>query len=72
MSTICLEQSVHNSHKYQKSTNRILTKKLIHLIIMLDHSAEVAEWQTRMVQDHVLARVWKFDSSLRHQNTTST
>jgi hypothetical protein len=27
----------------------------------------VAEWQTRMVQDHVLARVWRFNSSLRHQ-----
>ena len=28
--------------------------------------AEVAEWQTRVVQDHVPARVWRFDSSLRH------
>ena len=24
-------------------------------------------WQTRMVQVHVLARVWRFKSSLRHQ-----
>ena len=29
--------------------------------------AEVAEWQTRMVQDHVPARVCEFDSRLRHQ-----
>ena len=26
-------------------------------------------WQTRMVQVHVLARVWRFKSSLRHQNS---
>src|SRR5580698_1661626 len=28
-------------------------------------------WQTRMVQVHVLARVWRFKSSLRHQNPSS-
>lgn len=28
--------------------------------------AEVAEWQTRMVQDHVSARTWGFNSPLRH------
>ena len=28
-------------------------------------------WQTRMVQVHVLARVWRFKSSLRHQKFSS-
>ena len=27
----------------------------------------MAEWQTRMVQVHVGATPWKFESSLRHQ-----
>ena len=31
--------------------------------------AEVAEWQTRMVQDHVPARAWGFNSPLRHHIT---
>jgi hypothetical protein len=26
-------------------------------------------WQTRVVQVHVLARVWGFESLLRHQNS---
>jgi hypothetical protein len=28
---------------------------------------EWRNWQTRMVQVHVLARVWGFESLLRHQ-----
>jgi hypothetical protein len=29
---------------------------------------EWRNWQTRMVQVHVLARVWGFESLLRHQS----
>ena len=28
-------------------------------------------WQTRMVQVHVLARVWGFESLLRHQSSAN-
>ena len=31
------------------------------------HRADVVERQTRMVQDHVPERVWRFKSSHRHK-----
>jgi hypothetical protein len=31
------------------------------------HVPKWRNWQTRMVQVHVLARVWGFESLLRHQ-----
>jgi hypothetical protein len=33
---------------------------------------EWRNWQTRMVQVHVLARVWGFESLLRHQLLKAT
>src|SRR5258708_2960203 len=31
--------------------------------------AEVVEWQTRVTQNHLLARAWGFESLLRHSET---
>ena len=36
--------------------------------LSLVHVPKWRNWQTRMVQVHVLARVWGFESLLRHQN----
>ena len=51
------------SHAFFKNTGRVLPRRLAwrHL-----QHAGVAEWQTRRIQNPLLARVWRFKSSSRY------